>query len=106
MFQEDIEDFAKEYFNVLCGQIAAVVYLMQHTFFLGLVFRTFILDTIPSGTGEQLVLNYTTISMEKCTRRIIKQSSRFAAKIHKCKRKNRFIKNLELSVFLKEENLL
>ena len=57
--QEDIEDFAKEYFNVLCGQIAAGLFNATHiasrfgvpNFHLG--------RYTPSGTGEQLVLNYT-----------------------------------------------
>lgn len=57
--QQDIEDFAKEYFNVLCGQIAAGLFNATHiasrfgvpNFHLG--------RYTPSGTGEQLILNYT-----------------------------------------------
>lgn len=56
---EDIEDFAKEYFNVLCGQIAAGLFNATHiasrfgvpNFHLG--------RYTPHGDGEQLILNYT-----------------------------------------------
>ncbi len=55
---QDIEDFAKEYFNVLCGQISAGLFNATHiasrfgvpNFHLG--------RYMPDGSGEQLVLNY------------------------------------------------
>lgn len=56
---QDIEDFAKEYFNVLCGQIAAGLFNATHiaarfgvpNFHLG--------RYTPNESGEQLILNYT-----------------------------------------------
>ncbi len=56
---QDIEDFAKEYFNVLCGQIAAGLFNATHIASRFGVPNFHFGCYTPDGTGEQLVLNYT-----------------------------------------------
>lgn len=59
--QEDLEDFAKEYFNVICGQIAARLFQAAH------ISSRFQIPTFAAGcytSGEtspaqEIVLNYT-----------------------------------------------
>ncbi len=56
---EDLEDFAKEYFNVICGQVAARLFQAAH------ISSRFQIPTFETGcytpeeTSQELVLNYT-----------------------------------------------